>query len=70
MSKDTDRALRVLITGADGFIGKNLRVRLGEKSNFVIHTFVRETSIDQLANLISDTDLLCIWREKTAERSH
>ncbi len=70
MSKEADNILRVLITGADGFIGKNLRVRLEEKSNFVVHTFVRKNSIDQLAALISDTDFVVHLAGENRPKDH
>ena len=57
-NKDTERVSRVLVTGADGFIGKNLVVRLGETVNCTVHTFVRETDIQRLPALISDTDFV------------
>lgn len=45
--------LRILITGANGFIGQNLLVRLGELENITVTTFVRgddpATLFDRLA---------------------
>lgn len=48
--------MRILITGADGFIGKNLRVRLNELNQHEILTFVRGQSNDELAYLVNQAD--------------
>lgn len=48
--------MRVLITGADGFIGQNLRVRLSELNQHEVLTFVRGQSIDVLSDLVNQTD--------------
>lgn len=48
--------MRILITGADGFIGKNLRVRLNEFSKYELLTFVRGQSRDELAGLVNKAD--------------
>ena len=47
---------RILITGANGFIGKNLVVRLGELSGFTVSTFGRDDGIAQLPALIAEAD--------------
>jgi UDP-2-acetamido-2,6-beta-L-arabino-hexul-4-ose reductase len=47
---------RVLITGANGFIGKNLFVRLNELANISVTTFVRSDDIDHLAQLVAQAD--------------
>ena len=47
---------RILITGAEGFIGKNLVLRLNELSILKVHTFVRENDIQELPLLISEVD--------------
>ncbi len=47
---------RILVTGANGFIGKNLVVRLSELANVTVSTFVRGDDIAQLAQLVSDAD--------------
>lgn len=57
-NKDMETVSRVLVTGADGFIGKNLVVRLEETVNCTVHIFVRKTDIQQLPALISDTDFV------------
>ena len=48
---------RVLITGADGFIGKNLYFRLLENSNFTILTFTRKTK-RSLYDLILESEII------------
>ena len=47
---------RILVTGANGFIGKNLIVRLNELSNISINTFVRGDDIACLPQLVSQVD--------------
>lgn len=47
---------RILVTGANGFIGKNLVVRLNELSNIGIITFVRGDDVGLLPELVSQVD--------------
>lgn len=47
---------RILITGANGFIGKNLVVRLNELSNISVITFVRGDDAGLLPQLVSQVD--------------
>ena len=47
---------RILVTGANGFIGKNLVVRLSELSNVATSTFVRGNDINLLPQLVSQVD--------------
>jgi UDP-2-acetamido-2,6-beta-L-arabino-hexul-4-ose reductase len=47
---------RILVTGANGFIGKNLVVRLNELASVTVSTFVRGDDIAQLAQLVSEAD--------------
>lgn len=47
---------RVLVTGANGFIGKNLVVRLNELSNVSVTTFVRDDDVSLLPKLIAQVD--------------
>lgn len=47
---------RVLITGADGFIGKNLQVRLSELPGLVVSTFVRGDDAAKLPKLVAQAD--------------
>ena len=49
--------MKVLVTGSDGFIGKNLLVKLAENSiDFVC--FTRRHSADDLASLLKDVDFV------------
>lgn len=48
--------MRVLITGADGFIGQNLRIRLNELKQHEILTFVRGQSLSDLSQLVNQAD--------------
>lgn len=50
------RPFRILITGASGFIGKNLVVRLGELPDFSSSPFVRGDDADDLPSLIAQAD--------------
>ncbi len=47
---------RVLVTGANGFIGKNLVVRLNELSNVSVTTFVRGDDAARLPALVAQAD--------------
>ena len=47
---------RVLVTGANGFIGKNLVVRLRELPRFVVTEFVRGDSPEALPGLLAQAD--------------
>ncbi len=47
---------RILVTGANGFIGKNLVVRLKEISNIGITTFVRGDDVGLLPEMVSQVD--------------
>lgn len=49
--------MRVLVTGADGFIGKNLRVHLRERQIEVV-SFTREMSRQQLVVALENTDFV------------
>jgi UDP-2-acetamido-2,6-beta-L-arabino-hexul-4-ose reductase len=46
----------VLVTGANGFVGKNLLVRLSELQCIKISTFVRGDEINSLPSLVADVD--------------
>lgn len=48
--------MKVLVTGSEGFIAKNLLVRLQEMKDFEIVKFSREMSEQDLANLVHDLD--------------
>lgn len=48
----------VLVTGSEGFIGKNLIVRLQELDNVVIKSFDKEDNIDTLKKLLWEADFI------------
>lgn len=48
--------MKVLVTGAEGFIGKNLIIRLGELPNFDVIKFVRGDSEDVLRSQLTNAD--------------
>lgn len=48
--------MRVLVTGSQGFMGKNLVVRLAEKPNIEIVTFTRSDSEASLVSLVHQAD--------------
>ena len=50
--------MRVLVTGARGFIAKNLIVRLSEKEKYSILEFAREDSIESLSHLVVQADAI------------
>ena len=52
----TQTNCRVLVTGANGFIGKNLLVRLGELPGYTSIQFVRGDNPDTLPNLVAQAD--------------
>lgn len=48
--------MKVLITGASGFIGKNLKLHLLQQEKFEILEFNRDDSVDELPRLVSQAD--------------
>lgn len=48
--------MKVLVTGADGFIGRNLRVALGEREGFEVLPVTRDTDNVALAALVAQAD--------------
>ncbi len=50
--------MRVLITGADGFIGKNLTVHLAERQDIVLSRFTSSDNISSLAELVLNSDFI------------
>lgn len=50
--------MKILLTGADGFIGKNLRVALGEREGCEVLAVTRDTSGADLQALVEQADAL------------
>lgn len=50
--------MKVLITGAAGFLGKNLKLRLSEREDVEVATFTRKNSLDELPRLLLDVDFI------------
>lgn len=50
--------MKVLITGANGFIGKNLQLHLAERKDVELVCFTREHSIAQLHELLGGVDFV------------
>ncbi len=50
--------MKVLITGANGFIAKNLMVHLSVRDDVEVLTFTRQDSIDDLAALVAEADFV------------
>ncbi len=51
--------MKVLITGANGFIGKNLDVQLSRREGFEILRYTRESTIDELRQAVANADFIC-----------
>ena len=50
--------MRVLITGANGFVGKNLQLHLAERPDVEVLIFTREQSQADLQQLVTNADLV------------
>ena len=50
--------MRVLITGANGFVGKNLQLRLSERKEVQVVCFTREHNLKQLPDMLQDVDFV------------
>jgi len=48
--------VNILLTGSDGFIGKNLFVHINNNDKFTLSTFTRNNTIKSLFELVSDAD--------------
>lgn len=48
--------MKLLVTGANGFVGKNFIIHLNEISDVDVVTFTRDNSISGLPSLVSDVD--------------
>ena len=49
---------RILLTGANGFIGKNLGISLGEQNDTEILSYVRGDSVESLIELVEKADAI------------
>lgn len=52
-------AKRVLITGAEGFVGKNLRLHLSERKDLLVTCFTRANAVADLGALLNGAD--CVF---------
>lgn len=50
--------MKVLITGANGFVGKNLRLQLSVREDVTVLGFDRENSLDELSALVAEADFV------------
>lgn len=50
--------MRVLITGANGFVGKNLQLHLAERADVEVLCFTREHTRADLSRLVNDADVV------------
>lgn len=50
--------MKVLITGANGFVGKNLKLHLAERKDVEVVLFTREHSVSQLPDLLPRVDFV------------
>jgi UDP-2-acetamido-2,6-beta-L-arabino-hexul-4-ose reductase len=51
--------MKVLITGANGFIGKNLAAQLGVNKSYHVLKYGRQSTIDELRSLVGEADFIC-----------
>lgn len=58
MPKQGNELTRVLITGAQGFVGKNLQLYLVERPDVQVTLYTRDDSTAQLPALLRDTDIV------------
>lgn len=49
---------KVLVTGADGFVGKNLQLHLADRKDVQLLRFTRESDVAQLPHLLRDVDFI------------
>jgi len=49
---------RILITGADGFVGKNLQLHLSQRKETEVLLFTRRNSLEQLSQMICGVDVI------------
>ena len=51
--------MKVLVTGANGFIGKNIVAQLGVQNNFEVMQYTRESTMTDLQDSIAELDFIC-----------
>ena len=51
--------MKILVTGANGFIGRNVVSQLGVSDDINILTFGSDSSLDDLSRLVSEADFVC-----------
>ena len=56
--KDSASIKKVLVTGSEGFIAKNLIQKLNEIGSYSIITFSKSQTIDELEQLVHDSDFI------------
>lgn len=50
--------MKVLITGAEGFVGRNLRLHLAEREDVQVVCFTRDNGVEKLPTLLQDVDFV------------
>jgi len=50
--------MKVLITGADGFVGKNLRLHLAHRKDVQVACFTRDNDVEELPALLQNVDFV------------
>lgn len=50
--------MKVLITGSEGFIGKNLRLFLAERGDVEVMRYTRQDNVSQLPEMLHDVDFI------------
>lgn len=50
--------MKVLITGANGFVGRNLQAHFGTRKDIEVTLFTRDQSLDQLPSLVEQVDFI------------
>lgn len=60
--------MKVLVTGANGFVGRNLVAHLSERRDIDIRTFTRDDPAERLPELVADID--CIFHLAGVNRPH
>jgi UDP-2-acetamido-2,6-beta-L-arabino-hexul-4-ose reductase len=50
--------MKVLVTGANGFVGQNLVLHLSERKEIIVVPFTRNNNCDELPALLCDVDFI------------